>query len=241
MIAFRPFLDEAWTKKSGSLGSNPGGVYVDGDTAEKRYVKFYPDEQHARAEVASGNVYRLLGVPTLNPQVHEDGNKVGVSTKWDENLRRHDGDYGQWNDNAKTSLAKHYVASVVTGNWDSTGIDHTNLQHNHVGQLVSVDNGAGFGFSAQGRKVPFESDGPDAEVLRRPGHSLHKVSAAAGASAKAFGSLEDHHIQQALSEMPHLEHREVFDALRSAGVDSPKEKAHVVVSRLNDLRSRHTA
>jgi len=241
MIPLRIFLDEEWMKKSGALGSNPGGVYVHADTAERRYVKFYPDEQQARSEVASGNVYRLLGVPTLNPEVHEHNGEVGVSTKWDENIKPHGGHFKKWDDETKVKLAKHYVAAVATGNWDAIGVDHLNLQTNHQGHLVSVDNGAAFGFSARGAEVPFRADGPDADVLRQKKHPLHDVSVAARCSAEAFSTLGNHHIRQALSEMPHLEHREVFEALQSAGVDSPKEKAHVVVSRLNDLRSRHTA
>jgi hypothetical protein len=56
-------------------------------------------------------------------------------------------------------IAKAYMASVLTKNWDVVGLSHDNLVRNKVtGDMVEVDTGGSFNFRAQGEHKDFGHD-----------------------------------------------------------------------------------
>lgn len=218
-------------KKEDRLGSNPGGVYVSPTDNSKHYVKTYANDQQARTEVAAAHVYHKIGVPTLNPSLAKTGGKTAVMTSWRDDLQ----DVKPWKtpyaalpDHDQQQLANHFVAAVVTKNWDAVGLEHDNIMRAPSGELHSVDLGGSMRFRAMGKPKPFGADVDEYRSLRAP----HLPA------GQAFQNITDRHIQNAIDNAQ-LDHKDLTAHFTKIGLQDPEQHAQTIMDRFEALKKAH--
>lgn len=218
-----------------ALGSNPGGEYL--LNGVHHYVKYASDPQHAASEVAASYVYNKVGVPTTNPHMVKLNGKYAVASKWQEGLKpmgftAQERGYKQMSEHDKNQMGKHFVAAVLTKNWDAVGLHHDNIARAPTalgsytdGKIVNADLGGAFGFRARGEHKPFGDDIDEFKSLRIPGRP----------SGEAFGHLQEHHINQAIKPLKNLDRDDMAAHFRSVGLANPEEHADAVYGRAQKL------
>lgn len=152
------FFDELEEIPNTQKGSMPGGIYTASDGAQY-YVKFYPNEEHARMEYAANLIYKELGIPVPELRIGEmlapDGKKkLALVSRWEEGLEKLSPEELAKNEK---ELARIFASSVLLKNWDMVGLGYDNLLFKN-GKLMLVDTGASFKYRAQGGAKAFESD-----------------------------------------------------------------------------------
>lgn len=188
-------------------GSNPGGIHHDKATGKSHYVKFYRDPEQAKTEVAASKIYGHMGVPHLNPKLVKHGEKLGVSTEWRTDLKRHTPE--QLNsppEHLHPQLAKHFHAAVLTKNWDAIGLEHDNVMSDKVGNLHTVDLGGSLQHRAMGGHKEYGHDigehdslmsrgKPSGDVFSNLSHETLKHA------AHSLNNVTDDHIDNAVKGM----------------------------------------
>ncbi len=198
------------------FGTNPGGIHTS-PTGEKHYVKFYRNPDQAKAEVASAKIYEHLGVKTLEPKLVNYKGHVGVASKWRDDLKDvHPSEFDSPSNHMKTQLAKHYVAGILTKNWDSIGTEYDNVKKTPSGDLLCVDHGGALHFRAQGAPKAYSRDIGERETFHDPVLNPQ--------STRAFKSLGDHHVTDAFHSMSHA-HAHIEGIFAASGLPNHKEFA----------------
>jgi SPP1 gp7 family putative phage head morphogenesis protein len=153
-----------WKQIGEQRGSNAGGLFESPD-GRRFYVKFPTNPDHARAEVLGDLTYASARLDTLDAFLVTKDGKLGVATKWREDLRRlTPEEMAAPTGKLREDLAATYLASVATKNWDVAGLSLDNVHVSTVtGRLVVGDPGASFTFRAQGGGKAY---GPDIDELR---------------------------------------------------------------------------
>lgn len=210
------------------LGSNPGGVFEDPRTGSKHYMKFYNNPQQARSEVAAGHIYNDIGVSNLNPKLVSHNGREAVSTEWRDDLKNVTPNYHRWDDSDKHQLAKHFVAGVITKNWDAIGLEHDNVMRSPEGKLHTVDLGGVFKFRAMGGPKEFGHDIAEHESLRNPNIP----------AGQAFSTLTHDHIKTAV-DSTNLDRQRVLSHFQNSKVDQPEQHADAVMGRLAALKDKY--
>ena len=217
----------SWKKVGAQKGSNPGGVY-ENEKGEKHYVKFPPNPEQAKHEVASNRIHKMVGVPVAYDSflVHHKG-QLGVAAKWNEHLRDLHTDEATKTMDAKTAghFGRLYHAGVLTKNWDIVGGSYPNIQkHTKTGELQSIDQGGSFNFRAQGGHKDYDSDVSELHTLRDPskrvGHILNHAF-------KHFPHAE----QEGLKGTHDLAYNDVHNVFKDVGIANHKEMADTLWSR----------
>ncbi len=232
-----PDISNDAVKIGGKLGSNEGGEYL--VNGVHHYVKTYRNPQQAATEVAAAHVYDKLGVPTLNPHIVRMGDNYGVASKWRSDLRplgvgssynAHTAvlphGYGAMSEDQKNQMARHFVAAVVTKNWDAIGLAHDNVMGTEGGKLVNVDLGGAMRFRAQGEAKPFGDDIDEYKSLRIPGRP----------SGDAFNAINDTHIHKAIGQLKNLNRDDLVHHFKSVGLAEPEAHADSIMGRAAKLQ-----
>jgi hypothetical protein len=217
-------------KISQRLGSNPGGIFKNPKTGEKHYIKFYNNADQAKSEVAASHVYHHLGVDTLHPKLVKHGDKLGVATKWSDEVSRVSPNYHKWSEKNKDQLAKHFVAGVATKNWDAIGLEHDNILKHKNGKLINGDLGGSFKFRAQGGHKDFGHDIAEHKSLRNPEYP----------AGQAFGHhvLSHEHIKKAVHGV-HVDEDHIKKIFKESGLPDHEEHAHAVIARLHKMKEHY--
>ena len=86
-------LDNLEQESGAQLGSNPGGKFIDKDSKQEYYIKFYSNEQQARTEFLATKIYAMFGlnVPeafldTMKKSKSQAKAKLVFITKWENDL-----------------------------------------------------------------------------------------------------------------------------------------------------------
>lgn len=209
-------------------GTNPGGVHT-APNGEKHYVKFYHNPEQAHAEVATARVYEKMGAGTLNPRLVTHNGKIGVASKWRDDLQdipHHD--YHNPSEGMKHELAKHFVAGAVTKNWDTVGLEFDNLKKTPEGKVVSVDQGGSLHFRAQGGPKNFTPDADEYHSYRDAGLNH--------ASAHAFKTVTNDHLHKAFHEMKasHTD-EDIHHIFKNSGLPNASHFSETLISRREAL------
>lgn len=214
------------SEKHSQLGSNEGGVHHD-ENGVKHYVKFYKNPQQARVEVAASKIHQQMGIKTLKPFLVRKNGKVGVATKWNDDLEvRKPRAFENLNHEQAHDIAKIHHAAVLTKNWDAVGLEHDNINfHKQTNHVYSVDHGGTFEFRAQGAHKPY---GKDIDEI----HSL--TSGRNEASAHVFNHTFKTYPEAekaGLDAVKKLRRTSVQNAFKSAGLADHKERADTFWTR----------
>ena len=219
-------------------GSNPGGIFRDSSDI-RHYIKFPKDPEQAKVEVATSKIFNHLGIRTLSPEV-ELGvpGKIGVKTKWDDNLTRiHPSEFEEHiknNVNFKHKILDMYHASALMNNRDVVGQEFDNiLLDKNTREPVSVDQGGSMHFRAMGEPKEFTREHvPELTsmlVPRRPtGHVFH--------IARILSTPEE--IQNSRDKLNTLTDDKIDHIINESGLD--KEHAETIKSRRDVILKRKT-
>lgn len=164
MLTFKQYalLEDAYSEEPGTqYGSNEGGVYIHEPSKRKFYIKFPRSAEQAHVEAAAADLYKAMGLKTLDPVVKEIHGKTAVVTPWNEHvepMRSASRIHNAIKDPQRAhELALMHHAAVVTGNLDIIGLEYDNiLQHKHLDHFISADQGGAMHFRAQGARKDFE-------------------------------------------------------------------------------------
>lgn len=166
-------LLEGLEKVTHQLGSNPGGRYQDNNTGEHYYIKYPKDPEQAKTEALAGNIQKLMGVNTLEPEHRVINGSSAVVSKWVPDLTKltHDG-LDKLTTDQHHEIGKLYASSVLIKNWDSTGtgMDYGegNIDIHKSGKVYGIDPGGSFEYRAQGGHKNYTPDIAEAHSLRDP-------------------------------------------------------------------------
>lgn len=134
---------EKMTKVSGQKGSNPGGVYMDGQGTQW-YVKKLQSPEHAASEVIASKLYELAGVPVVKMEKSPYPSTIG-SKMMDVHAAGNHAIYDGVNEN--------FVVDAWLGNWDVAGVGGENMMIHTTKngeELTRMDVGGALLFRAQG-------------------------------------------------------------------------------------------
>jgi hypothetical protein len=168
MLSFRLFCEELKKQEGSQMGSNPGGVYHDSNTGEKKYVKFYKNPEQGKVEALTSKIYNHMGIKTLNPENEKIDDKEAVTTKWNDKVKTmRPSAYDNLSKSQANQIGKMYHGAILTKNWDIVGLEHDNIvKHEGTGDLHSIDHGGAFHFRAQGGPKNYTPDISEHESLR---------------------------------------------------------------------------
>jgi len=224
-------------KGSGSFGSNPGGVYTNPSDNSNHYVKFYPNSNQARGEVAAGKIGELMGAHNVGHRLVSHNGNIGVASKWNPNLepiQKHD--FDSMGDNDLSQLSKHFHSAVLTRDWDRVGLGYDNLMKDPSnGNISNVDAGGTFGFRAQGAPKPgeFSSDIGEYNTLRDPNINPQ--------NAHVFSKLKDEHLKSIKPHLQALNHEKVHSIFTSVGLGDPIGHTNSLMARRDALLSKYSS
>jgi hypothetical protein len=227
MITLAELLSEeditGYEKVGGQLGSNPGGIFQNRKTGVKHYAKFYDDDQQSRSEVVAGKLYNDMGAKNLNPKLVRHNGRIGVATKWRDDLN----EVGHPKDLDQHQLAKHFVAAVITKNWDAHGLSGDNTKIDPKGIIHNTDLGGVFRFRAMGGSKEFGKDIGEHDSLRE----RHP-------SSDLFGELKHEHIRTAVRDL-NLTYHGVLKHFKRHGVADPEMHTVSVMGRVMALKDKY--
>ncbi len=237
-------FDDLLAIPDSQMGSMPGGLYISSDGSQY-YVKFYPNEEHARMEYASNLIYRELGIPVPDLKIGKvtapDGNKkLALVSRWETGLEKLTPEEMAEH---KEELSRIFASSVLLKNWDVIGLGYDNLLMKN-GKLVLVDTGASFKFRAQGALKEFAKDNID-EVNTFLDPKINPQS------ARVFGKVFEDDVwleQSGAKSLLKLKDKRVEELLKMSGLDEKtvqelvegvKGRKKLLIDRYN-LRGKYT-
>lgn len=184
MLKFKEYLllEDVYTPQPGTqYGSNEGGLYTHSPSMRKLYVKFPKNPEQMHVEAASAELYKHLGIKTLDPKVHDISGRTGISSVWNENaapMRTASALHREMENPEKAhQLALMHHAAIMTGNLDIVGMEYDNiLKDRTTGDLISADQGGAMHYRAQGAPKDFDSN-IDRQVagFQNPAYASGKV------------------------------------------------------------------
>lgn len=228
------YLDVAkWEKIGNQKGSNEGGLYVNPDTGEKFYVKFYADADHVDNEIVANRLYREMGLNTTKVHHGYANGRYAVVSEWQEGLQQIDFDADDvW---TKTRAVEGFATDAWLANWDVAGATFDNLLAQGSGP-IRVDAGGSLLFRAQGKPKGslFGDEVVELKTLLDP----YKAPQA----AKVYGGMGDTDIIQSISALESIaEERidEIVDSYWRAGSSDLKDELkRKLKTRRNNLLSQ---
>lgn len=227
-----PLDISSWKPEKGTqLGSNEGGIHQD-ETGQRHYVKFPRDPEQARQEAASSKIHALLGVNTMGSKLVQHRGRLGVATKWNDDLeRKSPRDFEHLTATQAAHIARIHHAGVITKNWDTVGLEHDNIMfHKKTGVPFAVDQGGSLNYRAQGGHKDFGNDIGEVKSYR----DMNINPQAAHVFKHAFGS----NPQVEKNELVHakkLTYGDVHSAFAEVGAKNAKELAKTVINRRDKL------
>ena len=234
MLTFKQYslLEDTYKEHIGTqYGSNSGGIYTHEPSGRKFYIKFPRNPEQAHVEAATADLYKTMGIKTLDPVVKQVDGKTAVVTPWNEHvapMKSASNLHSTMQDPHRAKeLALMHHAAIVTGNLDIVGLEYDNiLQHKHLDHLISADQGGAMHYRAQGEKKDF---GPNIDK------ELSGFKNPAYQSGRVFGKLSADTLKAAA---PHL------DLMSDDKIDSIMQQhglSHLapVIKQRRDLLKQH--
>ncbi len=183
--------DNALSKISERLGSNPGGWYEDRKTGKRLYLKFYENPDQARAEFIANAIYEKLGIRVPHATLLEIDGKLAHASEEIADAQP------TYREDQKTNpdVLNGFVADAYLGNWDVVGLNYDNIVKSPDNACHRIDNGGSLVFRAQGGRKNFDQQTiPEIANMRKPEFPAGQV----------FGELTEEEIRE---QAKHLVYR----------------------------------
>ena len=199
------------------LGSNPGGKFVDQDSAKQYYVKFYSNEEHARVEFLANTIYAMFGIYVpktylaIMQKPKSKREQLAYISEWQNNLKmlcHKSGDCNNRISDFDKQLAKVHLISVLIKNTD---VNRYNILYKNDRVLV-VDPGASFVFGASGSQV-YNAESRGFCSLVSPSSRTHEIF------ASAFEHYTIQHADYLISWLDrHWDDHKIKAAIKASGI-----------------------
>jgi len=134
-----------WKQIGPQAGSNPGGLFEDGEGAQW-YVKFPADAAQAHNEVLAAKLYKVVGIDVPEVSLVTQHNQVGVASRIIDGLKK---DGAALQAGKISGVADGFATDAWLANWDVVGLGYDNLLINGT-RAIRVDTGGALLFRAQG-------------------------------------------------------------------------------------------
>lgn len=144
-----PAFPTGLKKVSSATGSNPGGVYHDGD-GQKWYVKHYKNPEQALGEHLANGIYAAAGI---NAPVSVISARGEYASQWLENVKGTIQSEGL-SKKAANQILDGFAADVFLSNWDTVGLVRDNIAVHGDGTVTRIDQGGTLLHRAQGALKP---------------------------------------------------------------------------------------
>lgn len=221
-----------------SLGGSTGASLVEDEHGRQFVKKQGSHSDHLREEYTADEAYRALNVPVPPSKLYDDGKnpptKLAVylegARKLGEVLQEGDFDLdaAKVSAKARATLAKGFVADVLLGSWDVTGLDNDNVLVHKDGTAYRIDNGGSLRYRAQGAPKGAAWNEHPTEVFTM----RHHGEGPSNTSKNVFSHIGVADIQKAVKDItPRLMH--LNDALFHASKGS--ELINTVLARFKNL------
>jgi hypothetical protein len=231
MLSFKQYseLFEEYEKSSQRLGSNEGGIFTDKKTGQRAYIKFPRDPEQAKVEVATDKLYQKMGIHTLGAELHKAGDRLGVHTKWRDNVKTMGNPLHQsFSEEHARQLATMLHAGVVTNNRDVVGLEFDNILHDGK-HYISADQGGSMHFRAMGGDKPFDHEIPEVESFKNPRYTTGMLH---HAITKHFPNV----MRETAASVKHLSDTHIDSVIKEVGLD---EKHGEAIKARRDLLLKH--
>ena len=229
MLSFKQYILEEFSKLSGALGSNEGGIYKD-ENGNKFYRKEYKNGDQAKVEALASKLYNHMGIKTQNPEYSHENGKHFITTKWDDKIEpSHPKDYSKLSKKQADQLSLMHHGAVLTKNWDIVGLEHDNVMKNkETHDFSSIDHGGAFHFRAMGGHKDYGSDIDEHKSLLDPSR----------ASGHVFGEVIKQHPtshKDTIHNIKNMDMDHVHNVFKNSGLNNWKELHDNFVKRKTKL------
>lgn len=212
MLSYKEFIltEEYELEPHSQMGSNPGGIYFHKRDKTKIYAKFPKTEEQGKVEAATADLYKQMGIETVDPIIKKIHGRSAVVTQWNPNLKPFKSPEEIRNYSKKVGKDKHLAlihhAAIITGNRDVIGLSYDNLMHNvKTGHLVSLDQGGSLHYRAMGEQKPYTKDISDmVEGFQHKGYPAGRV----------FGDLDPKDLRDAAKDLHKLTDERIDDVMK---------------------------
>lgn len=217
-------LDVSRLEKVGAQkGSNPGGVYQNGE-GKKFYVKQGKSKDHVRNEMIAAALYDLAGTPTLKYRPVEGGTHIATEmAKLDKD------NASKLSKGERAEAARDFAVHAWLGNWDAVGLGGDNLG-TVGGTPTALDLGGALEYRAQGapKGKAFGNKVGELDTLRDP--SMNKDAAA------IFGGMTPAEVRESARYVTSIPDAKIIAAVEKQG--GTKALAEKLIQRRDDIAER---
>ncbi len=217
-------IDVSTMKKVGKqMGSNPGGVYEDGEGG-KFYVKKGQTKDHVTNEMTAAALYGLAGSPTLRYRPVEGGTHVATEmSKLDKD------NAAKLSPEERHEAQREFAVHAWLGNYDAVGLGGDNLG-TVKGVPTALDLGGALEYRAQGKPKGsmFGDQVGEIDSLRDP--KINKDAAG------MFGDMTPAQLRESARYVTSLKDSAIKDTVLKAG--GSQALADKLVARKRDLAVR---
>jgi hypothetical protein len=191
-----------YKKKSGPLGSNQGGLYVD-KYGQEIYVKKTKDKLRAENEVLASILYRYLDVPSSTVMFanNDDGNEYICAKYIHDNGKEFK--YQINNQEYINKLQKNFIIDCWLCNWDVIGTEFNNIIIDVNNEPFRIDLGGALLFRARGEAKGnlFELSVPELKTMRDPVINQYCY--------KVFSNISEENISYAVNKLRKISDQEI--------------------------------
>ncbi|HEY0330083.1 MAG TPA: type III effector HopAG1 [Rhodopseudomonas sp.] len=220
-----------WRKVGSQAGSNPGGVFADGDGV-RWYVKTPATADHARNEVLANRLYRLAGVKVPDVELARRDGELAVASRMvkgltlaelPEHLAKQAG----------AGVGEGFAADAWLANRDALGVDLDNMIVTGAGELIRIDQGGALRYRAQGSlKAEFGPLVVEFDTLRD-----RRKNAVA---ASFFAAMTQQQVLASLRRVTSIGSAAIIAAVQAIYGDSAESSQliNILIARRDDLAER---
>lgn len=203
-----------WQKIGSHKGEGTGGYKMKAPNGDEYFVKAQKTPNHAKNEYAASKLYELGGVPTLNPQLVEEGGTLKTASKWQEEkpLSIH-------KKADKEAAQKHFAMHAWLANRDAAGNNYENQAYfkNPDGSWEMKNVEAGGAMIYKGMGTPKPGFGDDAKEWDSMRDSQYHAT-------KLFGGMTKKQLQESASALMKIDDGAITDTLLTHGPGTDAEK-----------------
>jgi hypothetical protein len=205
------------------MGSNPGGVYQDGN-GRRFYVKSLESPAHAKNEMIAAKLYQLAGAPTLTYVSAKEPNQI--ATEFVELDKKH---VAHLSESERRQAQAWFGVHAWTANWDAAGFGGDN--QGVVGGIVTtLDVGGALEFRAQGERKgkAFGARVGELDTLRSDADNLHAV--------RLFADMSPAQIEDAIAVVARIPDAAIRRVIAENG--GGETLAQKMIARKDDMAKR---
>jgi hypothetical protein len=188
----------------GQLGTNPAGIYSDGD-GQRYYVKMLETPMHARNEFLAAKLYQLAGAPVFNYLPSIDS--CQIITRWIELDKKN---LSQFSEKERIEAQRWFAVHAWTANWDAAGFAGDN-QGVGNGKVLTLDVGGALEFRAYGdpKGKAFGSCVEELNVMRNDPNNPHAM--------KLFSTMTSEQLHCSIQSVTKISDNRISDVIIENG------------------------